>query len=73
MKMPSQAEIVKARGAVKEPTDRELLKVMECWDGAGWHPSELLYGILVGLVIAENRQKRKPQAREVVFEFDSPK
>ncbi len=72
-KIPTADEIFRAR---KQISDQNLdrypaVEVMKCWDGSGWHHSEILYGILVGLQIAENREcnppvegsQKKPAAR----------
>lgn len=60
-KMPTAKEIVKARDMVtlmeydRNPLDR----AMKSWLGEGWHKTEVLYGILVGLQIAENRRSNE--------------
>lgn len=53
---PTAAEITEAREQI---TADGLLypdtSVMGCWKGSGWHLSEVLCGILVGMQIASDR------------------
>lgn len=60
MKKPTEKELKKARGQVEDLfLDREWLEVMKHWEGACWHTSEVMCGMLVGLKIAENRERRR--------------
>lgn len=58
-KHPTPTEINAARDRVQEPSITVTGLVMAKWDGVGWHRSEILFGILIGLQIAEDR-KRPP-------------
>ena len=59
-------EITEARESLTE--DREFInkmnaeqkEIMSKWEGVGWHRDEIYFGILIGLRIAEDRRKRKP-------------
>jgi hypothetical protein len=52
--LPTTTEIMMARGEVSyPPVDQE--NVMRCWAGQCWHTDEILFGILIGLRIAEKR------------------
>jgi hypothetical protein len=56
---PTRKEIIEARGMVDRPLLQSDIKLMDCWKGVGWHTNEILYGIFIGLQIAENRRKRE--------------
>ena len=60
MKKPTEREIKRAREQVEELfLNKEWFELMKCWQGEGWHRSEVMCGLIVGLQIAENRMKRK--------------
>lgn len=56
MNPPTTREIEKARKVINEPSD---ISAMSDWRGGGWHLSEVLYGILIGLQIADDREKKR--------------
>lgn len=63
MKKPTKAELQKAREQVERLfLDRQWFEVMKHWEGDCWHRSEVMCGLLVGMQIAENRQKKPPAA-----------
>lgn len=60
MNLPQPSEIVQARKAVdleeianSEPAARLMRR---CWTGKGWHKDEVVFGILIGLQIAQDRE-----------------
>ena len=61
--MPTSKEIVAAReelSAVINDAQRDhgfCERELAAWEGTGWHKSELLIGILVGLQIASRRNR----------------
>ena len=65
MRKPTGKEVAKAREQVEELfLDKEWFELMKCWKGEGWHRSEVMAGIIVGLRIAENRNTRANRRRE---------
>lgn len=61
---PTPTEITAARQAVGDGTlnamsNFEIAKAMSEWRGAGWHESEVYYGILIGMEI-----EREPDPQE---------
>lgn len=59
MKKPTKKEILKARQQVESLfLDSEWFEAMKHWEGVGWHRSDVMAGLLVGLQIAENRIKK---------------
>ena len=59
MKKPTEKEITKAREMAESLfLDKEWFEIMKCWQGVGWHRSDVMCGLLVGLQIAENREKK---------------
>lgn len=60
MKKPTAKELKKAREQVEKFfLSKDWFEIMKHWQGVGWHRSDVMCGLIVGLQIAENRQKRK--------------
>lgn len=64
--MPTAKEITKAReiceaNELDDSYGRET--PMARWKGQGWHLSEVLFGIFIGLQIAETRKNAKKEQR----------
>lgn len=62
MKKPTATEIVRARERTNiDAINKDYINVMElmkCWDGVGWHDLDLYIGIIVGLQLAEDRANK---------------
>lgn len=63
IRSPLPREILQAREQINDAdlhayADGDMaMRTMHCWAGVGWHKNEIMLGILVGLQIAENRNK----------------
>lgn len=65
MEKPTPKEITKAREMVQRLfLDSDWFELMKCWEGVGWHRSDVMCGMLVGLQIAENRNARNNDNRK---------
>lgn len=60
-KMPTAKEIAKAREVCEANglDDSYAQTAMARWEGQGWHLSEVLFGIFIGLQFAEARKNAK--------------
>ena len=66
MKRPTKKELKAARAKVEHLfTDTSWYEIMKDWEGACWHTSEVMCGILVGMQIVESR--KKPARRDKPF------